>query len=65
MNDHILPASADEKYGAFVMVKRLLTEQGMRHWRKYLIAFTLMGVAAACTAASAYLIGTVINEASA
>ena len=63
MNDHILPASGDEKYGAFVMVKRLLTEQGMRHWRKYLIAFTLMGVAAACTAASAYLIGTVINEA--
>ncbi len=63
MNDHILPASGDEKYGAFVMVKRLLTEQGMRHWRKYLIAFTLMGVAAGATAASAYLIGTVINEA--
>ena len=63
MNDHILPASGDEKYGAFVMVKRLLTEQGVRHWRKYLIAFLLMGVAAGATAASAYLIGTVINEA--
>ena len=63
MNEHILPAAADAQYGAFVLVRRLLTEQGMRHWRRYLIAFALMGIAAACTAASAYLIGTVINEA--
>jgi subfamily B ATP-binding cassette protein MsbA len=63
MNEHILPPADDARYGAYVLVRRLLTEQGLRHWRKYLIAFVLMGIAAAATAASAYLIGTVINEA--
>ena len=46
-----------------LLVRRLLTEQGRRHWRKYVVAFALMAIAAGCTAASAYLIGTVINEA--
>ena len=63
MNEHILPAAEDARYGAYVLVRRLLTEQGLTHWRKYLIAFVLMAVAAGATAASAYLIGTVINEA--
>ena len=63
MNEHILPSSADAQYGAWVLVRRLLTEQGLRHWRKYVVAFALMAIAAGCTAASAYLIGTVINEA--
>jgi ATP-binding cassette subfamily B protein len=63
MNDHILPKAEDGRYGAYVLVRRLLAEQGARHWRKYLIAFMLMGIAAGATAASAYLIGTVINEA--
>jgi len=63
MNDHILPKADDGRYGAYVLVRRLLLEQGLQHWRKYLIAFMLMGIAAGATAASAYLIGTVINEA--
>ena len=63
MNEHILPAAEDARYGAYVLVRRLLTEQGLTHWRKYLVAFLLMGIAAGATAASAYLIGTVINEA--
>ncbi len=63
MNEHILPASADALYGAFALVRRLLTEQGLRHWRKYAVAFVLMAVAAGCTALSAYLIGNVVNEA--
>jgi subfamily B ATP-binding cassette protein MsbA len=63
MNDHILPQAEDERYSAYVLVRRLLVEQGLRHWRRYLIAFILMAVAAGATAASAYLIGTVINEA--
>ena len=33
------------------------------HWKKYVLAFLLMAVAAGCTALSAYLIGDVINEA--
>jgi subfamily B ATP-binding cassette protein MsbA len=63
MIDQPLPASADAQYSPYALVKRLLTEQGMVHWRKYTVAFTLMGISAACTAFSAYLIGNVINEA--
>ncbi len=63
MNEHILPPAADAHYGARHLIKRLLTEQGLVHWRKYLIAFTLMGIAAGCTALIAYLIGSVVNEA--
>ena len=63
MNDHILPSAADAQYGALVLVRRLIAEQGLVHWRKYLIAFALMAIAAGCTALSAYLIGNVVNEA--
>ena len=61
MNDHTLP-SDDERYGTFALIRRLLTEQGIVHWRKYAFAFTLMAISAGCTAFSAYLIGDVINE---
>ncbi|EJW12433.1 ABC transporter related protein [Rhodovulum sp. PH10] len=44
------------------MVARLLTEYGKGHWRSYAIAFAFMGVGAACTAATAYLIGTAVNR---
>ena len=63
MNEHSLPSAADERYGALALIRRLLTEQGLVHWPKYAVAFTLMGLAAACTALSAYLIGDVINQA--
>jgi ATP-binding cassette subfamily B protein len=62
MNERSLPI-AEERYRALPLVRRLLTEQGLVHWRKYAIAFTLMAVAAGCTAFSAYLIGDVINQA--
>jgi ATP-binding cassette, subfamily B, bacterial MsbA len=63
MSDHILPASGDAQYSARTLIRRLLTEQGMKHWQTYALAFVLMAVSAACTALSAYLIGNVINEA--
>jgi len=63
MNDHTLPSADDERYGTFAMIRRLLTEQGLVHWRKYGFAFCLMAISAACTALSAYLIGDVINQA--
>jgi ATP-binding cassette subfamily B protein len=62
MNERSLPI-AEARYSALPLVRRLLTEQGLVHWRKYAIAFTLMAVAAGCTAFSAYLIGDVINQA--
>jgi ATP-binding cassette, subfamily B, bacterial MsbA len=63
MNDQILPASADAQYSATALIRRLLTEQGLAHWRNYAIAFVLMAISAGCTAFSAYLIGDVINQA--
>ncbi|MEX0752207.1 MAG: ABC transporter ATP-binding protein [Xanthobacteraceae bacterium] len=52
-----------DPYGAIALIRRLLAEHGMRHWKRYALAFSMMGVAAACTALSAYLIGEVINQA--
>ena len=63
MNDYSLPSTADERYGSLALIRRLLTEQGLAHWRRYAGAFALMAVAAGCTAASAWLIGDVINQA--
>jgi ATP-binding cassette subfamily B protein len=62
MNEKILPAHLDERYGAWTLIRRLLGEQALQHWKKYAIAFSFMGIAAACTALSAYQIGDVINQ---
>lgn len=53
----------DDPYGAAILVRRLITEQGAAYWRRYLLAFALMGVVAATTAGSAYVLGQVINKA--
>ena len=49
--------------GTATLVRRLLTEQAAGQWRRYALAFGLMGIAAAATALGAYLIGDVINQA--
>src|SRR6202171_3455927 len=53
----------DDPYAAAILIRRLITEQGAAYWRRYLLAFGLMGVSAATTAGSAYLLGEVINQA--
>ena len=53
----------DDPYGAAILVRRLVMEQGVAYWRRYLTAFVLMGVAAGATAGSAYVLGQVINQA--
>src|SRR6202043_1813353 len=53
----------DDPYGAAILVRRLVTEQGVAYWRRYLTAFALMGVSAGATALSAYILGQVINQA--
>jgi subfamily B ATP-binding cassette protein MsbA len=53
----------DDPYGAAILIRRLVTEQGILYWRRYLLAFALMAVSAATTAGSAYLLGQVINQA--
>jgi ATP-binding cassette subfamily B protein len=59
----LLSSPVSYPQGAFALIRRLLTEQGLQHWRRYAIAFALMGIAAACTAVTVYLIGTVFNVA--
>jgi ATP-binding cassette subfamily B protein len=53
----------DDPYGAAILIRRLITEQGTAYWRRYLLAFALMAVSAGATAGSAYLLGEVINQA--
>ena len=53
----------DDPYGAAILIRRLITEQGLAYWRRYLLAFVLMAVSAAATAGSAWILGEVINKA--
>src|SRR6195952_2901140 len=53
----------DDPYGAAILIRRLVTEQGRAYWRRYLLAFVLMGIAAGATAGAAYVLGQVINQA--
>ncbi len=63
MNNQTLPSDDDKRYGTYPLIRRLVAEQGLVHWRKYAFAFVFMAISAGCTALSAYLIGNVINEA--
>mgnify|MGYP000403178831 FL=1 len=54
---------SDDPYGAFQLIKRLVAEQGMLYWRRYLLVFFLMAIGAGASAGSAYLFGKVINQA--
>src|SRR3954471_7466972 len=53
----------DDPSGAAILIRRLITEQGAAYWRRYLVAFLLMGVSAGATAGSAWILGQVINKA--
>src|SRR2546421_8302786 len=52
-----------DPYSAPVLIHRLFTEHASRHRKLYAAAFGMMGIAAACTALSAYLLGDVVNQA--
>jgi ABC-type multidrug transport system fused ATPase/permease subunit len=54
---------SDDPYGAAILIRRLIMEQGAAYWRRYLLAFALMGVSAGATAGSAWVLGQVINQA--
>jgi ATP-binding cassette, subfamily B, bacterial MsbA len=56
-------AASDDDYSTHALVRRLLVDEALGHWPRYAIAFALMAIAAAATALSAYLIGTMTNEA--
>jgi ATP-binding cassette subfamily B protein len=52
-----------DPYGAALLIRRLIKEQGVAYWRPYAVSFALMSVAAAATALSTYLLKDVINAA--
>jgi subfamily B ATP-binding cassette protein MsbA len=54
---------SDDPYGAAILIRRLVTEQALIYWRRYLTAIVLMGIAAAATSVSAYILGEAINKA--
>jgi subfamily B ATP-binding cassette protein MsbA len=56
-------AEASQRYSTYALVRRLLVDEALGHWPRYAIAFALMGIAAAATALTAYLLGTMTNEA--
>ena len=43
-------------------LRRLLTDQGSKHWKGYAFAFAMMGMIALTTALSAWIIGQIVNE---
>ncbi|WP_454620077.1 ABC transporter ATP-binding protein [Bradyrhizobium cenepequi] len=53
----------DDPYGAAILIRRLIAEQGLAYWRRYLRAFVLMAISAGATAGAAYILGQVINQA--
>src|SRR5215468_5491575 len=53
----------DDPYGAAALIRRLVMEQGIVFWRRYLVAFALMALAAGSTAGATYVLGQVINQA--
>ncbi len=64
MLQSVFPSSAIDPGSALVVIRRLVVEYGLGQWRRYALAFLLMGVAAACTAIPVYLIGDMVNMAS-
>src|SRR5580692_2362710 len=56
-------AEPSDDYTTYSLVRRLLVDEALVHWPRYALAFALMGIAAAGTALTAYLLGTMTNEA--
>jgi len=56
-------ATLADRNSAVALIHRLLTEQALGQWKRYITAFVLMAVASGATALSAYLVGNVINAA--
>jgi ATP-binding cassette, subfamily B, bacterial MsbA len=56
-------AESQDNYSTVALVRRLLIDEALAHWPLYALAFGLMAIAAAGTALTAYLLGSMTNEA--
>src|SRR3954453_20539385 len=63
MLDRLLRPIFADRDGTLALLRRLVTEYAFGHHARYAFALVLMGVAAGCTALSAYLIGEIVNQA--
>ena len=57
------PKILSDSETAYQLIRRLVAEYGVKHWKKYAVAFALMAISAGGTALIAYLMGTIINKA--
>ena len=59
---------ARERVGSFfssplnAILRRLLTDQGLKHWKGYVFAFAMMGLIALTTSLSAWIIGRIVDK---
>ena len=44
------------------ILRRLFFDQGLKHWKGYLFSFAMMGLIAATTALSAWIIGRIVDQ---
>jgi ATP-binding cassette, subfamily B, bacterial MsbA len=58
-----LESARSDPESSLGLIWRLLSDYGLSRWRRYAVAFALMGFGAGGTAAAAYLAGDVINQA--
>jgi subfamily B ATP-binding cassette protein MsbA len=63
MLQSLLTSPAADPDRALVVIRRLVVEFGLGQWRRYAMAFLLMGIGALCTAIPVYLIGDLLNKA--
>lgn len=63
MLKNIIQRLLADPHGPVSLSLRLINDYGRRHWRSYALALFWMASVAGCTAASAYIIGTAVNEA--
>jgi len=55
--------AAPDRYSTYALLRRLVVDVALDYWPRYVVAFLLMGFAAAATALAAYLLGTLTNAA--
>ncbi|ARQ00680.1 ABC transporter ATP-binding protein [Pseudorhodoplanes sinuspersici] len=57
------PKAPADSESSYQLIRRLVTEYGAKHWKRYAVAFALMALSAGTTALIAYLMGTIVNKA--
>jgi ATP-binding cassette subfamily B protein len=59
----VFPSSTADPDSTLALIRRLVLEFALGQWRRYVLAFLLMGVYAACTAIPVYLVSDMVNMA--